>query len=373
MSAGILKVFVLAGLSLGLASCSIPRGAALQREITREADAEFPNVEVVPVSRASAPVLAQWPQSGWKGGYNWLARGGGSNSSVIRPQDRIDLIIWDNSTNSLLTSETSKAAEMPGLLVSSDGTIFMPYVGPVRISGMSPEEARRTLQEKLNPVLQDAQVQLAFTAGQGNSIDLVSGVSTPGTYPLPHRNYTILSALSQGGGISTTLRNPVVRLQRSGATYAIPAKALFEDASKNIVVRGGDQIVVEQDDRYFTALGATGVEELIYFDRQSINALEAMSMMGGLNDNRADPKGILILREYPSSVLRFDGTGPSKQQVIYTVDLTTADGLFGARNFSVNPGDTVLATESPVTSIRTIFGIVGNLVGVSNSVSDFTN
>ncbi|MBY6090614.1 polysaccharide biosynthesis/export family protein [Pseudooceanicola sp. 502str34] len=373
MSAGILRVLVVAGLSLGLASCSVPRGAALQQEITYEADKEHPRLEVVPVTRASAPALAAWPQSGWKGGYSWLSRGGGSNTNMIRPQDRIDLIIWDNSVNSLLTSSSTKAAEMRNLLVGSDGTVFMPYVGPVRVSGQSPEEARRTLQEKLNPVLQDAQVQLAFNAGQGNSIDIVSGVSSPGTYPLPNRNYTILSALSQGGGISPTLRNPVVRLQRAGQNYEISAKQLFKDASKNIVMRGGDQIIVEQDDRFFTALGAAGREELLYFDRDKITALEALSMIGGINDNRADPKGILILREFPNSVLRFDGTGPSKQQVIYTIDLTSADGLFGARNFTINPGDTVLATESPVTSIRTIFGIIGNLVGVSNSVNNFVN
>jgi len=95
-----------------------------------------------------------------------------------------------------------------------------------------------------------------------------------------------------------------------------------------------------------------------------------LSVIGGLAETRADLKGVVILREYPVSVLRSDGTGPAMQQVVFTLDLTSADGLFAARNFQVNPLDTVLATESPVVSARTIFGILGSVIGVGNSLTN---
>ena len=93
----------------------------------------------------------------------------------------------------------------------------------------------------------------------------------------------------------------------------------------------------------------------------------------GFEEVRADPQGILVLREYSARQLRSDDGGPTLPQVIFAIDLTTADGLFAARKFEINPGDTVLATESPVTAARTILGLFGSVLGLSLQVNNATN
>lgn len=351
---------------MSLTACSLPRGAALSSEIVREKASEDPTFSVVNVSRSNMAQLATWPVTGWSGRYNWLRSGRGPNSPVIRAGDSLNLVIWDSQENSLLAPETQKLVNMEGLIVSSSGTIFIPYLNMVSVVGKTPSQARNLIQESIVSIAATAQVQLSVTPGKQNSVDLVTGVATPGTYPLPDRNYSILSLLAAGGGISPTLRNPLVRLIRNGKTYESPAAALFSDASKNITLRGNDKIVVQEDQRYFTALGATGTEDVIYFDKENITALEAISMIGGLSDSRANLKGVLVLREYPSRVLRTDGKGPAMQQVIFVFDLTSADGLFASRNFRINPNDTVLATEAAVTKATTILGIVGTALGIAS-------
>ncbi len=353
-----------------VAACSLPRGAAIVSEVIKENDSETPQFQVVEVHKDTVAQIAKWPATGWHGHYHWLSAKGGSNGATIRPGDKVTLVIWDNQDNSLLTGVNEKVVTMSGLIVSPGGTIFVPYLEDVRVSGMSPNQARKKIQKKMEPIIPSAQVQLSHEPGQGNSVDLVSGVQKPGSYPLANRNTTILSVIAQGGGIATTLRNPLVRLIRGGKTYEVRADALFSTASKNVLMRGNDKVLVEEDSRYFTALGATGKEELVYFEKEQITALEAMSIIGGLSDARANPKGVLILRDYPAKALRSDGAGPNMQQVVFTFDLTTADGLFAARNFSINPKDTVLATESPVNAARTIFGLLGSLVGIANSTSN---
>ncbi len=138
-------------------------------------------------------------------------------------------------------------------------------------------------------------------------------------------------------------------------------------------LRGGDQISVVEDDRTFNVLGAAADESVIYFEKEEMTAMEAMSAMGGLNDARADPKGILILREYDGDDLAPGNAGPDMQQVVFTIDLTSADGLFAARQFLINPQDTLLATESPVASARTILGLFGTVVGAGATVSAISN
>jgi len=93
-------------------------------------------------------------------------------------------------------------------------------------------------------------------------------------------------------------------------------------------------------------------------------------MIGGLSEARANLKGVLVLREYPANALRSDGSGPEKQQVVFTFDLTSAEGLFAARKFNVHPQDTLLATESPVTAARTVLGLIGTTFGLANSLND---
>lgn len=356
-----------------VAGCALPRGAALSREVLKEQDSETPSFQVVEVTRAALPGLRSWPRPAGTGGQGWISAARGPDSQIISVGDRVTVTIWDSQDNSLLMSPGVRTVTLPEMTVTSAGVIFIPYVGNVLIRGQTPADARTAVQTALVQIAPEAQVQLTALSGQGNSVDVVAGVAQPGAYPLPDRNSTILSVLAQAGGVAPGLRNPLVRLIRDGRAYEIRADRLFADAAMNTTLRGRDRIVVEEDKRYFTALGATGSERLIQFDKDAITALEAISMIGGLNDGRADPKGVLVLREYGAAHLRGDGTGPTMPQVVFTFDLTSADGLFAARGFPINSGDTVLATESPVVAVGTILGLLGAGFGVLNTAGAATS
>lgn len=355
---------------LVVGACTLPRGAAIQGEVIRNQDDENAAFSVIPVKSDSVGQLAKWPVTGWAGHYHWFGGTRGPKSNIIRPGDTIDLVIWDNQETSLLTSVTDKNVQMTGLRVSPSGTIFVPYINEVPVGGATPERAREMIEERLEIVVPDAQVQLSLQPGADNSVDAVRGFASPGSYPMPSRDYSLLSLMSAAGGISSTLENPLVRVVRDGRSYEIRADTLFQRPSTDVVLRGGDKIIVEEDDRYFVALGATGSETIVPFNQEHINAIEALALLGGIDDTRANPKGILILRDYAHKDLRSDGSGPAKTQVVFTIDLTSAEDLFAARKFQINPKDLVMATESPVGSIRTVFGLIGSVVGVGNAVSN---
>ncbi len=357
-------VFVLMA-SLVLTACSLPRGAAIQSEIVNEQTAEDPNFQVIPVTRANISSIAAWPGKVYYHHAHWPQTTSGSNASVIRTGDKLDITIWDSQENSLLTGADQKFTQITGVEVNTQGSIFLPYVNAIGIRGLTASGARAKIQRRLEEIVPSAQVQVSLTQGRDHAVDAVGGVAKPGAYPLPSRNYKVLSLLADAGGIPNDLRNPRVRLIRGSKTYEISAKTLFSDGSRNALLHPRDTIIVEEDDRSFTALGASGIENLIYFPKDHLTAIEAMSLMGGINDTRADPKGVLVLREYGYKYLKADGTGPGMQHVVFTFDLTSADGLFAARKFQIAPGDTILATESPVTSARTIFGLIGAVLGIT--------
>lgn len=357
-------------LSISLGACAnLPRGAALQSEVLKASDEETADFAVYPVTRDFLPTIAEWPSTGQRR-YGWIGKSSGSVAQIIRPGDTLDVLIWDSGENSLLTSPEQRVADLSGMRVAEDGAIFVPYVGKVKVSGRSPGNARQLVQRQLETIVPSAQVQLRMTEGRTNSVDLVGGVSKPGPVVMPDQNFSVLSAISAAGGVTDKMENPQVKLVRGSKIYATSVDRLYENPSLDTRLRGGDKLIVEEDRRYFLSLGAAGTEAQFTFNRDEVSALDALSIIGGVQDSRANPEGILILREYPSGAVKPDLRGPGKTRVVYTLDLTTSDGLFSARNFHVNSGDLVLATESPVTNARTIFSLIGSVVGVANAVGN---
>lgn len=236
---------------------------------------------------------------------------------------------------------------------------------------MTDAGARETLQESLLVVSPSAQVQLTSEPGARHSVDVVSGVNNPGSFPLIDRDMTVLTALSRAGGASGNFQNPQIRLLRGNTTYAISLDKLLKSPGLDTTLRSGDKIVVAEDESYFLALGATGKEQLITFPKDHVSALDAVSLVGGLSDARANPEGILVLREYgPGAVKPDPNKGPQNQRVVFTMDLTTADGLFSAGKFAIMPKDVVYATESPINNARTILGLIGSTFGVARQLDN---
>lgn len=356
---------------LVLAACSAPRGAGFQREVlaandTRDAQGQpVFDFAVFSVTRESLPLLSDWPSNNVKS-YPWISHQAQPESLMITPGDTLSITIWDAEENSLLTSPGQRVAELKDVQVGPDGRIFLPFVGNMKVSGMAPATARSRIQDMLINTVPSAQVQLSVLPGRGNTANLVSGVRQPGVYPLPDRNVSLLTLISTGGGVPESLVNPQIRLFRGNKAYGISLNRLFDEPALDTTIQGGDRVLIENDERYFLSLGATSRQAMYVFPKDNVTALDALSIIGGVADNRANPQGILILREYPASaVVPGDvpsPAGPPQDRVVFTIDLTKADGLFSAGKFMIQPGDLVYGTESPLGTANAILTIFGNVV-----------
>ena len=141
-------------LAVALSACSnLPRGGAVQKEITRNADAPTSDIAVYPVTRAFLPSVQHWPSVGEKR-HGWIGHSNGSNAQIIRPGDQLDILVWDSGDNSLLTSADQRVATLPNIRVSENGSIFVPYVGKVQVSGRTPDSARQLIQRQLEAIVQ---------------------------------------------------------------------------------------------------------------------------------------------------------------------------------------------------------------------------
>ena len=137
-------------------------------------------------------------------------------------------------------------------------------------------------------------------------------------------------------------------------------------------MRGGDRIIVEQDTRSFTALGATGAQDQVTFESRTLSAIEAIAQVGGLQSTLADPTGVFVFRNEPEEIARQllgrnDIVGT--QRMIYVLDLTRPNGMFMARDFAIRDEDTVYVTEAPYTQFNKAIAAATGSLNAATSVT----
>ena len=68
-----------------------------------------------------------------------------------------------------------------------------------------------------------------------------------------------------------------ITLIRGGHSGTIWLQDLYTDPRLDMALRAGDRILVEEDERFYTALGATGAQVKVPFDTQNVSAIEALA------------------------------------------------------------------------------------------------
>jgi polysaccharide biosynthesis/export protein len=352
-----------------VASCGLPRSGPTRNEIFAGSVQREGDAFVVEVNQRVIAATAVVPALGFSEAFQ---NAGAVSTEVIRPGDVLDLTIYENVEDGLLAGAGSNAATISEVTVDSSGFIFVPYAGRIRAAGNTPNQLREILTRNLDEQTPDPQVLIRRAAGDGATVSVAGGVGGQGIYPIERPTRTLTGMLSAAGGISVEPDIAQITVVRGAHTGTIWFEDLYSNPQFDIAMRGGDRILVEEDGRSFTSLGATGQQARVPFDSQTISAIEAIATVGGLNTSLADPTGVFVLRNEPEEIAsqvlgRSDLIGA--QRMIYVLDLTAPTGMFEARDFVIRDGDTVYVTEAPFTQWSKALNALTGTLGTANSLS----
>ena len=217
-------------------------------------------------------------------------------TDVINAGDKLSVTVWENVDNGLLVGTGQKVALLDEIQVDQKGNIFMPYAGTIRASGRTPDELRQVITRSLGSQTPDPQVEIRRAQGDGASVSLIGGVAAQGVYPILPSTATLAPMLAAAGGATVDPETAIVTVRRRGHSGQVYLQELYDNPRNDVALRAGDTIIVEEDRRAFTALGATGAQARVPFPRADINVVEALAEVGGLNGNVSDPTGIFVFR-----------------------------------------------------------------------------
>lgn len=349
-----------------VAACGIPRSGPNKREVFAGSVLKDGDAFIVAVNDRVSRAAAVTPVLGFSNSFlNAQAIG----SDTIRPGDTLGLTIWENVDDGLLANQGQSATVLEEVQVDGAGFIFVPYAGRIRAAGNTPERIRQIITDKLDAQTPDPQVLVRRLAGDGSTISIVGGVGAQGVYAIERPTRTLSAMLARAGGITIESEIAQITVVRGDHRCVIWFEDLYENPKFDIALRAGDRILVEEDTRAFTALGATGTQNRVPFTSQTISAIEAIAQVGGLNSNLADPTGVFVFRNEPEEIAReilgrTDITGT--QRFVYVLNLTEPNGMFHARDFAIRDEDTVYVTEAPfVAWQKTLAGLTGTVSAAS--------
>ena len=352
-----------------LAGCTLPRSGPTAGEIKAAARAPVGDMHIVNVTPGIAAAARSSETLAFSETFVTAAP---VSSDTIRPGDALSVTVWENVDAGLLAGVGQKVTALDRIQVDESGQIYVPYAGRLQAAGMTPNALRAEIVAKLEVQTPDPQVEVARVAGDGATVSVMGGVRDPGVYPIETPTRRLSAMLAHAGGVVLVPDVAQIQMERGGKTGRIWLQDLYDNPRLDVALRAGDRIIVEEDRRSFTALGATENQSRVNFNKRDMSALEAIAAAGGLNGNAADPTGIFVFRSEPSSIAnrilgRSDLVG--EQQVAYVLDLTKPDGLFSARQFIIRNNDTVYVTEAPFAAWSRVLGTGATVVSLAGSVA----
>jgi len=294
----------------------------------------------------------------------------------VGPGDVLEVNIWEappatlfNSTaiDPKLGAVTSKVTIIPDQVVSNDGTILVPFAGPIRCDGRSLAEIEGEIADKLKGKANQPQVLVRLVANYSSKVTIVGEVARSTLMPLTPRGERLLDAIAAAGGVKQPINKTTIQISRNRNVFSMPLESIVKDPRQNIPLYPGDVITALYQPFSFTAFGATGKNEEIPFETQGITLAQGLARAGGLLDQRADASAVFLFRFEPLELMTWphqpvmvtlDGRVP----VIYRVDLKNPATFFVAQNFPMNDKDLIYVANASAAELQKFLNLVFSMI-----------
>jgi polysaccharide biosynthesis/export protein len=300
--------------------------------------------------------------------------------------DVLEVSIWEappaalfgNTVQSGGVIQTSRTTTLPEFLIGPSGSISVPFAGTIKAAGKTLPQIEQEIIARLRGKAHLPQVIVRLVRNATANVTVVGDVKNSTRVALTSKGETLLDVLAAAGGTQQPVDKMTVQISRNGAIQKMALQDVIDQPRQNIILRANDVITAIFQPFSFTVLGASGRNEEIRFEGTGITLAQAMGRLGGLQDNRADPKGIFLFRWEDPELLdvKFDDSvsnNGGRVPVIYQINMKEPAIYFAMQHFDMRNDDVIFIANSPVTEIQRFANIIASTVlpvaSLQNSVN----
>ena len=296
---------------------------------------------------------------------------------VANPGDVIEVSIWEASPALLFgtapsiagisAAASTKNTSLPDQMVGSDGYITVPFAGRIKVAGKSLSKIETDIVQALQGKANSPQVIVRMPRSPTSNVTVVGEVAQSVMMPLTPKGERLLDAIATAGGVKQSVNKVTVQLSRKGVVKSMAMDKIIQDPAQNIRLYPGDVITAFYQPYSFTALGATGKNDEINFEAQGITLSQALGRIGGVQDNRADVKGLFIFRfEDPKALPQNDAVKATDSEgripTIYRLDMSDPAAFLMAQGFVMKNKDVLYVANASSVEFNKFLNIIISVV-----------
>jgi len=262
---------------------------------------------------------------------------------VLGIGDVLSIAVWDHPELTI-PAAVQRTAEFDGFRIQADGTITYAYAANVKAAGKTIKQLHWLLRQKLNKVIENPQLDLKIVGFKSQRTYVTGEVKKPGIFPITEIPLTLIDALNNAGGLSERADWRTVNFTRDNQTEIIRLDDFYTkgDISQNRLLKHGDIIHVNRtDNQKVFVLGDVKKAGSIEINRYGLSLAEALSDVGGLNEQTANANGVFVLRKRPQN----EGGIIAD---VYQLHAQNVIALVLADQFKLQPRDIVYVTTAPI-------------------------
>ncbi|MDB5766327.1 MAG: polysaccharide biosynthesis/export family protein [Collimonas fungivorans] len=240
----------------------------------------------------------------------------------------------------------------PGFVVDQNGLVQFPYVGLIKLAGLTEADARSALTEQLGRYFKKPNLTLRVQAYRSQRVYVSGEVKTQGIQTINDIPMTLAEALNRAEGVLPTGDATHVEISRAGKNYRVNLPLLVRKGMDPaaIMLAGGDAIrIFPRDDSKVFVLGEVSHPVTLTLRDGQLSLAEALGEAGGLNPLTSDGRQVYVVR---------GAAADAAQPQVYHLDARSPVAFIMAERFQLQAKDVVYVDAAPLALWSRVVSLV---------------
>lgn len=329
---------------------------------------EAPEGEITPISLALVRTLAEVSPKGVPPEVQALF--GKGARYTIGSGDVVGVIVYDHpellpNAGAVISQSADPTGVQvaPGFIVDADGEIAFPYIGRVRVAGLSEGDASDLIGKLLRPHIRDPQVTVRIQSFRSRRAYIEGEIRNPGSQIFTDVPMTLNEAINRAGGMTANANRSAVTLIRDGRSVPIDMTQLREAGydGNNIPLKNGDTVRVahREDSKVFVMGEIMAPVALSMRSNGRLSLSEALGEAGGPMTTTSNAGQIYVIRQ-----------GVTGAPAIFHLNAKNPATLALASQFRLQSHDVVYVDPVPLVKWNRVVSLILPSAQVVNNASE---